>query len=205
MFDNVPEETRAWYFNPMLSLLLRIWTTLMAMMSRLGGIVQGISDLKAGQARLEVEAKLQGEMLEALIGKTDHLIDLLEPGPAVKFIFVVELEGQITYGVTMLELKDTQQATLSIQPVDANPAPVDGAPVWTTSNSEVVSVQAAEDGLSAIVKAVGPLGSAVVSVKADADVGEGVTQIAGVLEVQVFAGAAVTVQIKAGTPEEQSQ
>lgn len=177
----------------------------MAMMSRLGGIVQGISDLKAGQARLEVEAKLQGEMLEALIGKTDHLIDLLEPGPAVKFIFVVELEGQITYGVTMLELKDTQQATLSIQPVDANPAPVDGAPVWTTSNSEVVSVQAAEDGLSAIVKAVGPLGSAVVSVKADADVGEGVTQIAGVLEVQVFAGAAVTVQIKAGTPEEQSQ
>lgn len=136
----------------------------------------------------------------------ERLLDLIEPGPAVKIVFTADVEGQITIGVQMLELKDTQQVTLSIQPVDkkGNPAAIDGKPEWASSNSEVLSVEPAADGMSAVAKAVGPLGSAIVSVKVDADLGEGVSELSGVLEVQVFGSGAVSVDITAGTPEEQA-
>ena len=42
-----------------------------------------------------------------------------------------------------------------------------------------------------------------VNVKADADLGEGVTEIIGTLDVEVQAGAAVSMTVNAGTPTEQ--
>ena len=105
-----------------------------------------------------------------------------------------------------MNISDSQQVGLSIQPVDkrGNPASLDGVPVWLSSNSEVVSVVAAADGLSAVATAVGPLGTATVSVTADADLGAGVTEIAGTLDITVTAGAATTVKITAGDPTEQA-
>lgn len=104
----------------------------------------------------------------------------------------------------MLVLTDTQQCDLSIQPVDkkGQPAQIDGTPVWSSSDSAIVTVNPGSDGLSAVVVA-GNIGTAQVNVTVDADLGSGVTEIVGVLDVQVTAGAAVSVTINAGSPTEQ--
>jgi len=102
-------------------------------------------------------------------------------------------------------LTDTQEVDLSIAPKDAkgNPAAVEGAPVWASSDPTILTVEAAADGLSAVAKAVGPLGTAQVSVTADADLGEGVKSISGTMDFEVQAGEAVSLGISAGTPREQ--
>ena len=103
-----------------------------------------------------------------------------------------------------LVLTDSQQCDLSIQPVDkkGRPAPVDGVPVWGSSDDTVLTVQAGADGLTATIVAGNP-GTAQVNVTADADLGAGNVPISGVLDVEVTAGAAVSVAISAGTPTEQ--
>lgn len=100
-------------------------------------------------------------------------------------------------------LKDNEKVTGIVNPLSAagNPAPVDGVPVWASSDPAIVTVEAAPDGLSAVVSAVGPLGTAQVSVQADADMGTGVKAIVGVGDVQVVASDATTVAITFGTPE----
>lgn len=102
-----------------------------------------------------------------------------------------------------LILTDIQKVTLSISPRSAvgNPAPVDGVPVWQVSDSSVLEVTTAEDGFSAVAVTTGKLGVCQVSVSADADIGEGVQTITGVLDVEVKASAAVNLDISAGTPE----
>jgi hypothetical protein len=106
-----------------------------------------------------------------------------------------------------LILTATQQCQLSIAVVDAkgNPAPVEGIPEWASSEPAFATVTPAADGMSALVKAVGPITTAPVQVNvtADADLGAGTTPIVGLLEVSVVAGQAVSVGITAGTPEEQ--
>jgi len=108
-----------------------------------------------------------------------------------------------TEGAIMLQLTDVQKCTLSIQPLDAvgNPASVDGTPSWSVSDSSVLAIEPATDGLSAVVTAVGPLGTAQVNVSADADLGSGVTTLTGALDVSVAASAATTLNISTGVPE----
>jgi hypothetical protein len=57
-----------------------------------------------------------------------------------------------------------------------------------------------EDGLSAQIDAVGPLGNFQVTVTVDADLGEGVKPLIGILDVEVVASEAVVVNFQAGTP-----
>ncbi|MEI7591530.1 MAG: hypothetical protein WCJ49_09535 [Deltaproteobacteria bacterium] len=99
-------------------------------------------------------------------------------------------------------LTDVQKVALAITPVDGagNPAPVEGV-IWSSTNPDVLAVVAAEDGLSAVATAVGPLGTAQVSVVADAQIGEGVVELTGVLDVQVVASQAVSLGVVAGIPE----
>lgn len=101
-----------------------------------------------------------------------------------------------------LTLTDIQKVSLSIAPVSAagNPAPVDSV-VWTSSNPEVLTVVASEDGLTAVASTVGPLGNAQVTVVADADLGEGVVELTGILDVVVVGSQAVSLGVVAGTPE----
>lgn len=103
-----------------------------------------------------------------------------------------------------LTLTDSQKVALSVSFVDkkGNPAPVEGAPAWSVSDDTLLGLTVADDG-TASVAAVGPLGTAQVTVSADADLGEGVTTIFGTLDIDVIAGAAVTANIAAGAPEEQ--
>lgn len=84
----------------------------------------------------------------------------------------------------MANLLNTQEAPVSIAITNSqgNPAPVDGVPVWASSDETVVTVVAADDGMSARVIAGVPGGPARVTVTADADMGAGVTTIQGVTE-----------------------
>lgn len=88
----------------------------------------------------------------------------------------------------------------SLQPVDSfgNPARVDGVPVWGVSDESILDVGPSADGLSAIVSAVGTVGVAQVTVSADADLGDGVRELTGILDVEVLAGEAVALSITAG-------
>jgi hypothetical protein len=104
-----------------------------------------------------------------------------------------------------LKLTVTQQCPISIQPVDArgNPARVDGDPVWTNSNPEVLTLVVDPGGLSALARATGPIGTSQIGVTADADLGEGVITLSGTLDVEVGGAQAVGITITPGTPTEQ--
>lgn len=103
-----------------------------------------------------------------------------------------------------LTLQVTQQFPIEIQPVDArgNPAAVDGAPVWSVSDETLLKVEAADDGLSAVVSALGPVGSAQVTVRADARMGPEVREIVGTLDVSLIAAEAATLRLVPGVPTE---
>lgn len=108
--------------------------------------------------------------------------------------------------VMAFSMSDSQQVNVGVRFVDrkGNPAAVDGTPEWLTDNSDLLALTPAADGKSCVVKAVGPLGTASVTMKADADASAGVRQIVGTLEVTITGGDARTVVLEPGTAEEQS-
>lgn len=141
--------------------------------------------------------KLHTEMLARILAAVELL-------PAVGIEFDVVLEGQTQTGVVLMIIKDTQKFTASIRPVDAkgNPAQVQSGSIqW--SGPDFLTVTPASDGLSAEVSANGPLGSGQVAVSADADLGDGVVTITGVLQVEVQAGQAVSLAVDSSQPTEQ--
>lgn len=150
---------------------------------------KSLNDIKAEQLA-------QRELLEQILNSVNL--------PAVKINFLNILEGDIIEKDN-IEMTNSQQATASITPVDkkGQPAPVDGIPVWASSDETIVTVTPAVDGMSAVVAAVGPLGSANVSVTADADLGTGVSSIFGTLAVSVTQGQAVGLTITLGPATEQ--
>jgi hypothetical protein len=103
-------------------------------------------------------------------------------------------------------LTDTQQVVLHIAAVDkrGNSARLDGAPVWVSSDPTLLTITAEADGMSATGVAVGPLGKLTVSVTADADLGEGVRELTGVLDVEVVGAEAGSFAITADKPTEQA-
>lgn len=96
-----------------------------------------------------------------------------------------------------------QQVSLSVAYVDSqgNPAQVDGVPVWASSDTNVATVLAAADGLSAVAAAAGNIGTAQISVTADADLGAGTTSLISLLDLAVVGGEAVSGTITPGEPE----
>ncbi len=161
-------------------------------------ILNAVLKSAASLARIEVALQAQDEKLE-------RILTAVEPLPAVGFRFAVETEGQLEEGVNAIDMTNSQQATATITPVDkkGNPAAIDGIPVWASSDETILTVAPAADGLSAVVAAVGPLGSAKVSVSGDADLGPGSAPIFGTLDVSVTQGQAVGFKIDLGTPTEQ--
>lgn len=82
-----------------------------------------------------------------------------------------------------------------------NPAAVDGVPVWTVSDATILTVTAADDGMSATVAAVGPAGQAQVSVTANAEMDSTLPAIPviGLMDMQVVAGDAALAVITPGS------
>lgn len=83
-------------------------------------------------------------------------------------------------------------------------APVQSQPVWASSDETVVTAVAASDGMSCVISSVAPGGPARVTVSADADLGEGVTEITGVSEditvTQDTSQQASTITFNLGSP-----
>lgn len=104
----------------------------------------------------------------------------------------------------MLVLTDVQKVGFAVNAVSAagNPAALDGAPVWTSSDESVLTLVVSEDGLSCEAVTTGKLGVAQVKVTADADLGEGVVPLVGVADVEVVASQAVNLELKAGVPSD---
>lgn len=103
----------------------------------------------------------------------------------------------------MQKLQDSQAAIYPISFVNkkGNPAAIDGDPQVVSSNEEVAagSITKNEDGSYKLTVKAGIPGTARVTITADADLGEGVQQIAGSEDFDVVAGSAISV--KFGTPE----
>lgn len=97
-------------------------------------------------------------------------------------------------------LKDGTKVALALELFDAegNAASGEGAPVWSSSDETLITVDA--DGVASTVPGPG-LGTATVTATVDADLGAGVTPVTGVLDIEVVAGDAAVVNITAGTPE----
>ncbi len=111
--------------------------------------------------------------------------------------------GVILKDPNMLALPNDQKVTASIQPVDShgNPATIDGLATWTSSSPSVADVaNVSADSLSADVVPGTALGSCQINVQADADLGSGITNITGVLDVTVVAGQAVGFTISTSPP-----
>ena len=68
-------------------------------------------------------------------------------------------------------------------------------PNWTISDAELASIEASEDGMSAVFKSTGKVGSVQVNVSVDADPEEGVEQLLGQAEVTVLSGKARVVRL----------
>ena len=101
----------------------------------------------------------------------------------------------------MVTLNTEQKVYVIVKPLTASGklARVDGVPGWNISNVAVASLVVAPDGISADVFATG-LGTATITVVADADLTAGVRQITGTLDVEVVEAEAASLTLVAGTP-----
>ena len=107
----------------------------------------------------------------------------------------------------MFVLTDSQKVSVRLAPRTAagNPANVDADEpvVWSSSDSSVMTVTPdAVDPLMAVVEAVGPVGTAQLSVSADADLGDGLRTLSALDEIQVVAGEAAVLGIEFGSAVE---
>lgn len=98
-------------------------------------------------------------------------------------------------------MSDVDKTTLHIAAVDVkgNPAPLENV-VWSVSDATILTATPAPDGLSCEVLAVGALGTSQVNVLADAQVGDGVTNLTGLFDATIVASQAVTLSITADPP-----
>lgn len=114
------------------------------------------------------------------------------PGQAVEVVFTDGHED-----LDMLKIQATaapKRLVLKFKDSEGNEAQVQGAPVWGQSDPALGTVTPAEDGLSAVFNPGSP-STGQINVTADADLGEGVKEIVGVLDVEVIAGEATVVEI----------
>ncbi len=112
-------------------------------------------------------------------------------------------------------MTDSQFTVLTPRFLDknGNPAKVDGSPEYSTDNTDLLSLEPGTlnddgtftigGGISCRVSAVGPLGSASVTMKADADLGEGQIPLFGTAAITIDAGQATNVELSATEPKEQ--
>lgn len=121
------------------------------------------------------------------------------------FVWSISSAGITAKDTKMLILPNDHKVTASIQPVDArgNPAKIDGLANWGSSNAAIAQVEnVSADSLSADIVPGTALGTCQVNVQADADLGEGLRTITGVLDVEVVGGAAVGFTISTSEPVE---
>lgn len=105
------------------------------------------------------------------------------------------------FGDFTMKISVLSQVAATIGYVDArgNPAVVDGAPAWATDRPDLVSLVASEDGLSCTLVPLA-VGTAQISVAADADLGEGTRELVTLGTLEIIAAEAVAGVISFGEP-----
>lgn len=106
-----------------------------------------------------------------------------------------------------MKLIATQSANVSVKFRNANGFPVsvdDGIVTWSSDNTSIATVAVdADDNSRATITAQGSPGIAHILATADADLGEGVTEVHATIEVEVIArGQAVGGEIDVDTPDQ---
>lgn len=146
---------------------------------------------------------LTGQNVPRVVFKLSKIVE--QAGPVSPTIQQKRRAFDRRYLVMSFTLNDNQQVNAKVAFVDkkGNPANVDGAPQWMVDNPNLLSITPAADGMSCLIAAVGPLGSGNVTVKVDADLGAGTTEIIGMAQVDVVGGAANTVTINFDQPTDQ--
>jgi hypothetical protein len=114
--------------------------------------------------------------------------------------FIIKAKGDVMYTLPVDKLVNMQVAYVD---VGGNPATVDGAVSWQSSDDDIVTV-AVDSGDSTIcrVTPVGATGQVQVTATADADLGQGVRQLITVCDITIVAGEAVAGTIEpVGEPQ----
>jgi hypothetical protein len=70
--------------------------------------------------------------------------------------------------------------------------------MWGTTDEAIVALNPSDDGMSCTVVSAGAMGTAQITVRLDADVGDGVQELTGMALVDVTAGQASTIAILLG-------
>lgn len=139
---------------------------------------------------IQAQQSAQNEILK-------ELIKTLTPPDASRIIFFVEQDGELKrVGGTMFQ-KVTETKKFKIKATDrfGNDAKIDGAAQFSLTDESLATVEVSEDGMSASVVPKGAIGSAKLQVKADADLGEGVKELLGELQLDFVAGDAEVIAI----------
>lgn len=107
-------------------------------------------------------------------------------------------------GPTMFQLRKGYEVDVAVGFVDdqGNPAQIDGAPVWGIADPDVGTIKPASDGMSAVLQGTGDVvgSKTVLTVEADADLGEGIVPVLVSEEVQLISGKASVASIGFGQP-----
>lgn len=168
---------------------------------RFDSVNESLLKLQEAFNRFEGETASLAAQLQELSVKLDKLTALISPPEAERITFICVLEG-ITYVGDNMIVKAGQFFSANLKAVDkfGNAAVLDAEnpPVFASSNPEVATVEAAADGMSAVVTSTGKVGTAQISVTADAVVGPDEKLIVGTLELEVLPGDAVTVTLEPG-------
>lgn len=101
---------------------------------------------------------------------------------------------------TIPDDKNSSTCTVEFASAAGNVVPVSAmkSVTWTTSDSTVIAVEPSADGATCVVRRVGPLGTAQVTVTGT---NQDDTQVIGIEQFDVVAGSAVTANIQPGAPE----
>lgn len=81
----------------------------------------------------------------------------------------------------------------------ADEAPIEGDPVWASSDTSVLTIEPGEDANS-VWAVSGAAGSAQLSVRVDGDLGEGVEEAIGLLDFEVVPHESITITFTVGAP-----
>lgn len=140
------------------------------------------------------------KLLKAIKKTLANIERLLTPEGAAVIEFYLEENGRLIKVEKMQDLKVTEnrKALFTVTDLKGNPAKIDGAPKWEVTAPELLVVEPIEGEMAAVLKPVGPLGNVSVQVKVDADLGEGVKEITGQMDLNLVAGEAAIVSLALG-------
>ena len=168
-----------------------------------GGAVGAESGLVKDHKSKSVIGRL--DIIERLLGVIKRLLErLAKRREPAHFDYSLGLAvPKEEKGHTMLEITITNEeqvpVRLSPKTSTGKPAAVDGVPTWEIISGES-TVTASEDGLSATLRSSDNPGDTEIMVKADADIGEGVTEISDIIRLTVAGAQAANLGLSAGQP-----